>query len=162
MESSSQPSWGYLFVANRRCHPSEIPSLASQSQREKFQEAGLVVWDHETQTITHLSGNYLLGLYEEMKGPDDWRHNGIIIGTPVTQIMIDYPDEPPQDVLTDKIHLVGQPAEEICCLLHDKLDIIRRIAAAEQKHINEIKDEVIRLLISWSKETPDSHKPTES
>ena len=70
MEPSSQPTLENRFRESARYTSLEIPAWATRFQRETFEETGLVLWNHETKTVTHLSGTYLLGLYEEMKTED--------------------------------------------------------------------------------------------
>ena len=149
MEPSSQPTLEYRFRESARYAPLEIPAWATRVQRETFDETGLVLWNHETKTVTCLSGTYLLELYEEMNAEGTWRQTGVIVGQPVTRISIDHPDEPPRPCLADEIQLNPQQAQEIFALMENKLAVIQQMADEEEKYRRKIMGEVIRLVLSW-------------
>ena len=154
MDNANQNIWGYhLNWKGYHSHANNVPGWLNPLQKEKSAETGLVIWDHETKTVTCLSGSYLLGLHAEMKSSETWRQTGITVGTPVTRISIDQPDEAPREVLADKIYLDGLQAEEIFQLVENKMETIQEIAAAEDKAIRDVLGRVYRLILSWNNET---------
>ena len=161
MEPSSQPTLEYRFRESARYASLEIPAWATRFQRGTFDEIGLILWNHKTKTVTHLSGTYLLGLYEEMKTEDCWRQTGVMVGKPATRLSIDHPDEPPRPSLVDPIQLNPQQAQEIFLLMESKLEVIQQLAAAEEKAMRKVLGEVYRLILSW-RDKPSSAEDTEN
>ncbi len=138
----------------------EYPDWLNPLQKQEWRDRGLVLWDATTQVVTHLYANYALKILETMKDTDTWETDGYVIGSPAYRMSIsDTKDECPENkehekdgwVLTNKISLSSEQAEEILEFLAAEEDMLTMIVADEDRDVREAYSMVVDLLLEFRK-----------
>jgi hypothetical protein len=168
------PPWGIKVNTHRSGQQKrDCPPWANGFQREKWGEAGVVIWDHDQQQITRLHAGHALDILQLLRTTDDWRQEGIIVGEPAVRIKLrnqtrtrrrkgeepppDEPEEKPQHVLTNTIHLTAERAHELLDVLQRYENELRPIAEADDKAANEAIFKAHGILLGFvrAKESKD-------
>lgn len=113
-----QVGWGARVNTKWRRGAQDYPSWANDYQRNKWQQQGLLLWDHQGKRVSRLSAAQALGVLEFMHGDETWQQEGIIIGEPAVRIVIDKKQKhEPQESLTNEMALTSEQALELFELL---------------------------------------------
>jgi hypothetical protein len=143
----TEPTWGARINTGRFGSQGGCPSWANRLQREKWEERGLVLWDHQAQQITQLSATQTLRILEYLRADDGWKQQGIIVGEPATRLVLDDPEREPEDVLIDQIGLRVSRVQELLELLEANEADLREIAEAEEKERGRLLGKVYAHII---------------
>jgi hypothetical protein len=148
------PTWGIKVNTHRWSQQKrDCPQWGKGFQREKWCEAGVVLWDQEQQQITRLHAGHALDILHHLQTTDGWRQEGITVGEPAVRIKLrdqtrkrrrkgeepppEEPEEKPQHVLTNTIHLTAERTQELLDVLQRYENELRPIAEADDKAANE-------------------------
>lgn len=85
------------------CIPAKLPSWLTQLQQQDWQQRGIVVWDVDLHIIAHLYAGYALELLEYLKDNDEWKTEGLVIGSPAFQLSTSSASTPPTKVGGDLV-----------------------------------------------------------
>lgn len=131
MCNQDQSSWGARINTSvwRRTH--DCPDWANRRQREKWEERGLILWDHESKLVTGLWAGQALQLLEHFRTTDEWKQNSVIVGEPATILYIDDPKREPEDVLDCQFELNPARAQELFDLLQRNESTLKDISEKE-------------------------------
>jgi hypothetical protein len=77
----------------------DCPPLATTRQREKWDERGLVLWDHEVKQSTWLSPTTTLRLLKQLRTTDGWRKYGLNVGESAAQRWLNGPERAAREML---------------------------------------------------------------
>ncbi len=85
--------------------PNDHPAWATRPQQETWRSRVLLVWDHDLQRIVGLSAEQALDLLAHLQSSEGWRQEGVVLGTPMTRLVLKQPDRSPEAVLVDHTRL---------------------------------------------------------
>ena len=155
-------NWGYHindFKYSQSYTP--VPEWANSFQEENWNDQGLILWDARTHCITHLRPTYGYALLNQMKKKSFWKTEGIVIGSPSYQIILEVakkrrqkkdtkPDqEKPKGkwVLNGQIKLTPNQAYELFDFLLVKENTLQELALVEKKEAREALAGAYEILI---------------
>jgi hypothetical protein len=120
-------------------------------QREKWEEQGVVIWDHEAQEITRLTATQALRILDQLRTRTDWKQQGVIVGEPATRISLDNPGEKPQKVLVNQIRLDATQVQGLLDLLQNNEEILQQMSEAEEKESRRRLSAVYDILLKCAR-----------
>jgi len=103
------------------------------NQRERWEKAGLIIWDADAQQITRLSDGQSLGLLECLRGSWEWRQQGRVVGTPAWRISVDDPESKGEPVLTKETLLRPDRTQVLYVFLVQEEETLLQIQAVEEE-----------------------------
>jgi hypothetical protein len=154
----TEPTWGARINTGRFGSQGGCPSWANRLQREKWEERGLVLWDHQAQQITQLSATQTLRILEYLRADDGWKQQGIIVGEPVTRLVPNDSEREPENVLVDQISLSPSRAQELFELLEANEADLQEIAEAEEKERGRLLGKVYARIIEIGRRNREGMK----
>jgi len=128
--------------------PHEHPAWASRPQQETWRTGVLLVWDQDLKRIIGLSASQALHLLADIHSCDQWPQEGIILGVPMTRIVLSQPDRPPEAILVDQIVLSPAETAALLNLLHDNEPALRKRAEAEEVDKRRCLGRVCAILLN--------------
>jgi hypothetical protein len=109
-----------------RKHNEDCPAWATPTQQARWIKEGLVIWNHESHQITHLSPDSALWLLNQLRTTDAWQRDGL----KVSDIFWPVPrnqDEPPRyDSFNMMVLTADQAAEVLALLVTHEADLRRK------------------------------------
>ena len=137
-----------------------IPDWANPAQVQDWKMRGLILWDSNIKTVTHLFAVYAIKIMMKMKAEGNWKTEGIIIGTPAYEFSIqlkrkkrkkneeEEPEEKPNGkwILANQIPLSPLHADEFLNFLARNEDNLQRIALTEEEDRRRRLSQVYEIL----------------
>ncbi|MCG3159189.1 MAG: hypothetical protein JMDDDDMK_00175 [Acidobacteria bacterium] len=137
-----------------------IPDWANPAQVQDWKMRGLIIWDSNIKTVTHLFAVYAIKIMMKMKAEGNWKTEGIIIGTPAYEFSIqlkrkkrkkneeEEPEEKPNGkwILANQIPLSPLHADEFLNFLARNEDNLQRIALTEEEDRRRRLSQVYEIL----------------
>jgi hypothetical protein len=93
-----EPQWGARVNTEWRRVSRDYPTWANPRQREKWNERGLVLCDHEAKQITWLSATTTLRLLNQLRTTDGWKKQGLVVGEPAVGFSLNDPERKPYQI----------------------------------------------------------------
>ena len=131
-DEQSELVWGARVNTQWRYASGDCPSWAKPRQREKWDERGLVIWDHEVEQITWLSPTTTLNLLEQLRATEEWRRHGLVLGEPATQIWLNQPERKPERCLMDEMSLSPQRLQVVLEVLERHEESLVKLSEAQE------------------------------
>ena len=151
----SRPTWGARVNAGWPRGAKDHPPWARPVDREKWQEPGVIVWNDDTQTITHISATQALRILDFLRTEKAWQEEGITIGEPATRLCLDDPHSKPQDVLINQITLDPSWVQQLLDLLAKNEAQPKQMSEAEEKEIDRRLWQAYSFLLDLAKRAED-------
>ncbi|HEY44943.1 MAG TPA: hypothetical protein G4O11_13265 [Anaerolineae bacterium] len=146
--------WGARINKHGRYGTSDCPKWANPREREKWEERGLILWDHESEQITRLWAGQALQLLEHFRTTDDWKQHGVIVGEPATVLYINDPEKEPEDVLDCQFELNPIRAQEVFDLLQKNEATLEEMNEREEEERSRALNNCYKILFGeevWDK-----------
>lgn len=131
---------------------SDHPAWASRWQQQTWRSGVLVLWDHDLQCIIGLSAGQALGLLSHFQSSEDWRQDGVVLGRPMTRLVLGQPDRPPEPVLADQIPFSPAETATLLDLLRSREAVLQEMAEAEEVDKRRRLGQVYTLLLDATAE----------
>jgi hypothetical protein len=151
-DEHNETNWGARVNASTTYQAKDCPSWATRPQRDKWNDRGLILWDHETQQITRLWASQALELLDYLRANDSWREKGVEVGEPAIALSIDHPDQEPKQVLADKIQLDPDQLCELLKLLETREQTLHQMKDDDEQERSRRLWQVYALLLGLARE----------
>jgi hypothetical protein len=153
-KANSEINWGVHFNQRLRWAAADPPTWASKAEHEKWGKPGLVLWDQETETITHMTATQALHLLDRLQENDDWKRAEITLGEPATRLSLDEPERKPEQILTHKIYLTPDKTHKLLELLQQVQPDLEVLKNVEEEERARILGKVFNIILgdSWGRE----------
>lgn len=164
----SESTWGYHMndsIYTLSCPP--CPIWARRFDQQDWNKLGVVVWDAETQRITHLFGSQAMRILEEARKSKVWRKQGLVVGEIAYRITMSADKKSKGKVteqlkenkagkddwcLTNTIQLSPSQSEQFLSFMEKNEDKLKEIIAKENEEQSRILGKVYSLILSWRRE----------
>lgn len=164
----SEPTWGYHMndsIYTLSCPP--YLKWAKRFDQQNWNRLGVVVWDAQTQRITHMFGSQTLRILEEAQKSKAWKKKGLVVGTIAYRITMpadkkakgkvtENPTENKMEkddwCLTNAIQLSPSQTKEFLSYLEQNDAKLKEIIAKENEERKRILGQVYSLILSWRRE----------
>jgi len=146
-DEPSRPTWGARVNAGWPRGAKDYPQWARPVDREKWQESGVIVWDHSTQMITRLSATRAVRILDFLRTEKAWQEEGITIGEPATELNLNDPHSKPKHVLTNQMTLDPSRVQQLLELLAKNEAQLKQMSEAEEKDRRRRLGQVYDLLL---------------
>jgi hypothetical protein len=138
--------WGMMIL----CESSHFgltscPEWADRLQRNEWGSHGFTIWDNPTHTIARIPAGQVLAWLTQMAQDMKWHQSGITVGEPATRIALDRPDQEPQVVLHNQIHLDPIRSEVFLNFCQQYREELTRLVEDDQKALDKAMVEVIKI-----------------
>lgn len=143
--------WGVRINTPRRRGGRDCPPWANSLQREKWEDRGLVIWDHRSHQIARLTATQALQLLDELQADGGWKQHGIVVGEPVTEISLDDPQQKARSVLINQINLSATQSQELFDVLQRNDTVLRQMSEEEERERQRRLGAVYRLLLNLAR-----------
>jgi len=143
----SEPQWGLRMNTGWRQGAKDYPQWARPVDGEKWHKSGVIVWDRNTQVITHLSAIQAVRILDSLQNDKAWEQSGVTIGEPATRLFVGHPEREPQDVLLNRIALDPLQAQQLFDLLLRNEAELKKMADGEKKAQDKVLYGVYNALI---------------
>jgi hypothetical protein len=139
--------WGMRLNRRPWSSAKDWPAWISHHQREKWNEAGLILWDEKAQQIARFSGTQSLAMLDELRENTEWHQCGCVVGEPVWRLLIDEIGREAEPVLTNKIALTPEQAQVLCDFLLRVEQTLRQMKAEEEEEKANIWTQICAFLL---------------
>lgn len=151
-----EPGWGARVNTRWRGEAKDYPQWTRGIDQSKWGKKGLLLWDHSTQTVTHLSARQAVGLLESFRTEEAWKQEGIVLGENSTKLKLNDPEWEPQTCLLNKIQLSPSQVQELFELLGREEPELRRLSEFEKAEKERRLGQVYSLLLDLAREESDA------
>jgi hypothetical protein len=110
-------------------------------------QKGLIVWQRETQHIIRLSATQALQILDDLRQDDAWTEQGIVIGEPVTRIVLYEPERKPEPALSNRIHLSPSQTKAVLRLLERNEARLKEMSKEEEGERSRAIGRAYRYLV---------------
>ncbi|HAX70908.1 MAG: hypothetical protein KPEEDBHJ_00059 [Anaerolineales bacterium] len=164
----SEPAWGYHMndsIYTLSCPP--CPKWAKRFDQQNWNRLGVVVWDAQTQRITHMFGSQTIRILEDAQKSKAWKKKGLVVGTIAYRITMPadkkvkgkVTENPTKNkmekddwCLTNTIQLSPSQTKEFLSYLEQNDAKLKEIIAKENEERSRILGKVYSLILSWRRE----------
>lgn len=164
----SEPTWGYHMndsISTLSCPP--CPTWSKRFDQQNWNRLGVVVWDAQTQRITHMFGSQTMRILEETRESKVWKKKGLIVGTiayrttmpadkklkgKVSEQSTENKAEKDDWCLINTIQLSPSQTKEFLSYLEQNDAKLKEIIAKENEERSRILGKVYSLILSWRRE----------
>jgi hypothetical protein len=144
---SQNKEWGLQLNTGAWTRDKNWPDWTTRYQREKWREKGLILWDSETKTVTHLKGRHALALLAHFREHHDWEQEGCAVGEPAWLLSLDKPGDKGEPTLSNQIALDPQQTAALLVLLEKEERALEKMAEEEKEEESRALSKVYNLLI---------------
>lgn len=156
------PAWGIHLNCYGYMKQTPCPGWVNSSQREQWDERGVIVWDAPSHTVTRLRASQALSILEELRNTEEWKEHGIIVGEPVQRLMLPNPEkksevmEKEQEqkgewVLTNQIPLSNLQTQELFAFFVGNEETLKDFAKIDKENEGRLLAQVYEYILSWKK-----------
>jgi hypothetical protein len=145
-DEKDQSEWGVRFTRLWQGVEDWL-EWVNRLQREQWGKPGLVLWDHCSQQVTHLSATLAMQLLDYLRTTDDWKHTETVVGKPATRLFPYDPERTPEEVITDQMTLTPVQSQEILDQLKGNEEELRRMCEAEREERRQALHKVYSYLL---------------
>ncbi len=164
----SEPTWGYHMndsIYTLSCPP--YPTWAKRFDQQSWNRLGLVVWDIQTQRITHLFGSQAMRILEESRASKVWKRKGLVIGEIVYRITMpadkkskgkisELPTENKAEkdswCLSNTIQLSPSQSKQFLSYLEQNEAKLKEIIVKENEERGRLLGKAYSLILSWRRQ----------
>ena len=158
--SASQVSWGAWINSRWSYEIKNLPDWANPRQREQWAKKGLILWEYDSRVILRLSATKALDLLDHLYAEDAWKEDGIVLGEPVTRLVVGEPEQKPEKVLINQILLSPSRSGSLLRLLERNKARLEKLREEEAKERNRALGRVSRILLDLAQRAEeDSDTP---
>lgn len=160
--SNEEKSWGLHLNTRWAHHVKSFPAWLRKSQQKSWAEKGLVVWDETAGSVTHLTGNQVLQIYQQLQSSTDWLQEGFLIGEPAYHIPLDQGKSAEgRWVLTNTTQLAAEQAQKVFDFIRENLGEFEKIAEEEKEERSRVLAQVYSFLLRDAEAKKDSQADQE-
>lgn len=127
------PQWGARINSGWPPVTWDCPSWARPSQRDDWEQHGLLLWDHATRTITRISATYTLSILNQLRTTSEWKERGLIVGQPAMRIWLNHPEREAERVLSNGMELSPARSQVVFELLETHEAELQKLRDSEQE-----------------------------
>jgi hypothetical protein len=153
--SASQVSWGARVNTRWSREVKDFPDWANPHQREKWAKKGLILWESESQVVLRLSATQALQLLDHFHTEDDWREEGIVLGEKVARLALGKPEQEPEEILINQIHLPPARSRGLLKLLERNKARLEKLREQEEEERKRARARVSRILLELAQRTEE-------
>lgn len=130
--SGHDSTWGARIDSGWPPQTVDCPTWARGSLRQDWEQQGLLLWDHQTRTITRLSATHSLGLLDQLCRTSEWKEHGLVVGQPAVRLWLDDPERKAEQVLANEMELSPARLQVVLELLQTHEAELQRQRESEQ------------------------------
>jgi hypothetical protein len=142
-------SWGMVLSQRSWQQAKDWLTWTNLNQREKWEKAGLVIWDADVQQVTRLSGGQSLGLLESLRNSTEWRQQGCVVGEPAWRISLDDSESTGESVLVNEIALSPDRSQALYDYLVREEEALLQMQAKEEEKEALILARLYDIILSF-------------
>lgn len=131
--NATQVSWGARINTRERQDKKDCPAWVKPADRDRWTQKGLIIWQEEAQHIIRLSATYVLQVLDQLRSHDALTELGVLIGEPVTHILLEGPDRTPRPALDNPIPLTARQTKALLRLLERNEAKLREMREEEEE-----------------------------
>ncbi len=152
-----QNTWGmHLNFDGHFNSPPSCPSWLTQLQQQEWQQRGMVVWDADLHIVAHLYAGHTLELLERLQDNDEWKTNGLVIGSPAFQISTSSADNTSPKVggawiLENQMELRPDQVQVLIEFLTAQESLLKRISLHDKEDAKEALSKVYQLIAAYGR-----------
>lgn len=152
-----QTTWGiHLNFEGHFASPPNHPSWLTQLQQQDWQRRGVVLWDADSRTVTHLYAGYALELLEHLQDNSAWKTKGLVVGSPAFQLSSNSANTPSTKVggelvLKNQIELSGDQAQTFFEFLSAQENLLKFISSYDKEDAKQALNKVFRLIADYGR-----------
>jgi hypothetical protein len=164
-QGASVVAWGAHVNSRWRYEVKGFPDWANPRQREQWAKKGLILWEYESRVILRLSATQALELLDHLHTEDAWKEDGIVLGEPVTRLVVGKPEQEPEKVLINQMHLPPTRSRRLLGLLERNKARLEKLREEEEEERKRALARVSKILLGLAQraeedsDTPDD-QPT--
>jgi len=149
-ESKEEASWGFHTNSREIYHLQTLPAWLNKKQQKSWTEKGLAIWDKTTGSVTHLTGEQVLQIYQHWQSNTEWQQAGFLIGEPAYMIPLnkDKPGEG-QWKLTNTTQLSGDQAQKVFEFIQKTLISFEKMAQEDREERVKALGIVYNIILNW-------------
>lgn len=163
LDMKDKGRWGARINAGWPPLTADCPSWARPGQRKDWEEGGLLLWDHETRTITRISATHAIGLLNQLRTTSEWREHGLVVGQPAVRLWLNDPERKPEQVLANEMELGPARLQAVLELLKTHEGELQRQRESEREdrrhRIALVYDLILNFRPSHGEADRSSEKP---
>jgi hypothetical protein len=152
-----QTTWGiHLDFEGHYASPPNPPSWLTQLQQQDWQRRGVVLWDADLRSITHLYASYALELLEHLLNDTAWKIKGLVMGSPAFQLSANSVSTSSTKVggdwaLKNQIELGADQAQALFEFLSAQENLLKRISSYHKEDAKQALNKVYRLIADYGR-----------
>jgi hypothetical protein len=154
-DSASQVSWGARVNTWWSHEVKDFPDWANPYQREKWAKEGPILWESESRVVLRLSATQALQLLDHLHTEDAWKEEGIVLGEPVTRLVVGRPEQEPERVLINQIHLSPSRSGRLLRRLERNKARLEKLREEEKEERKRARARVSRILLELAQRTEE-------
>jgi hypothetical protein len=154
MDNSKEISnhlWGMKINDRLFYEINDYPKWANRSQRESWQESGLILWDATAKTITRLWAAQALEILDYLVTTNDWRQLGLIVSGEQTRLPMKNSDDKTVEIRYNEVCLTPTQLLKLFDYLQQAKDRLEQIKEQDQKRRREALRKVYAILLNLPK-----------